>query len=573
MLKQPDEKFGELLVNQGMLTPEQLDLAMRKKRSSGEELATTVVKGGWAGADQVLRLFADFLEIPFLELGDYNIDPAALATLPKEKCHKYGVLPVFLIGNVLTVATSEPTDVGLIDAIRSETGLAVEPAVSTPEAIAAALEHHFGPNLQLDGAMDAVIQKIQQEAKPEEDKKSADNLKKIAEDAPVIQLVNLIIGQAIRDGASDIHVEPDEDCLRVRNRIDGVLRETLLPPKNLQAAITSRIKILSEMDIAESRIPQDGRFQVTMEERVVDIRCSMLPTVYGENIVMRILDKGSLMLNLEDLGLSPEMLKRLKSILASSYGIILVTGPTGSGKTTTLYSCLNNLNNADVNIITVEDPVEYRLKLIRQAHVNVKAGLTFANGLRSILRQDPDIVMVGEIRDSETAKIAVEAALTGHLVLSTLHTNDAPGALTRLSEMGVEPFLISSSTVGVIAQRLVRKICSKCRVSYHPSVELLQELGINAQQAKAPSGREWVFYRGQGCANCKNSGYRGRCGIYEIMTMDEEIRKLCLQHASTDQIKKAALKAGMRTLRQDGLFKVLRGITTIEEVIQATNID
>lgn len=567
MLKQSDEKFGDLMVSRGVLTLEQLDQALRRKRTTGEELPITVIKGGMASSEQVLRLLADFLDIPYLELSDYNIDKAAFSCMPKERWYKYGVLPVFLIGNVLTVAMSNPTDVGLIDAIRTETGKDIEPAVSTAEAISAALEQHFGPNVRLDGAMDEVIQKIRQEQKPEDDKKSADNLKKLAEDAPVIQLVNLVIGQAIKDGASDIHVEPDEDCLRVRNRVDGVLRETLLPPKNLQAAISSRIKILAEMDIAETRIAQDGRFQVNLDNKEVDIRCSVLPTVYGENIVMRILDKSSLMLNLEDLGMAQEMFKRLKSILGSSYGIILVTGPTGSGKTTTLYSCLNYLNNTEVNIITVEDPVEYRLKLIRQSQVNVKAGLTFASGLRSILRQDPDIVMVGEIRDSETAKIAVEAALTGHLVLSTLHTNDAPGALTRLSEMGVEPFLIASSTVGVIAQRLVRKICTKCKVKYRPSVELLKEIGLDPQR------REWIFYKGEGCNNCKKSGYRGRCGIYEVMVLDEEIRKLCLQHASTDQIKRAALKAGMRTLRQDGLLKVVNGITSVEEVMQATNID
>lgn len=567
MLKKTDEKFGDLLVASGVLTLEQLDAAWRKKRSTGDELAETIIKNGWATADEVLRLLADFLEIPFIDLSDYSIDQAALASLPKEKAYKYSVLPVFLIGNALTVAMSDPGDVGLIDTIRRETGMEVEPAVSTAPAIANALEQYYGPNANFDGAMDAVMQKIQQEQKLEEDKKTAENLQRLAEDAPVIQLVNLIISQAVKDGASDIHIEPDEDCLRVRNRIDGVLCETLLPPKNLQAAITSRIKILAEMDIAESRMPQDGRFQMSLDGKEVDIRCSMLPTVYGENIVMRILDKSSLLLNLDDLGLSAEMFKRLQTILASSYGIILVTGPTGSGKTTTLYSCLNAKNNAEVNIITIEDPVEYKLKLIRQSQVNVKAGLTFAAGLRSILRQDPDIVMVGEIRDSETAKTAVEAALTGHLVLSTLHTNDAPGALTRLSEMGVEPFLIASATEGVIAQRLVRKICPKCRVAYRPHTELLKEIGLNPQQ------REWIFYKGQGCAHCKNTGYRGRCGIYEIMVMDEEIRTLCLQRASTDLIKKAALKNGMRTLRQDGYLKVLRGITSIEEVLQATNSD
>jgi type IV pilus assembly protein PilB len=566
MRKNNDENLGQLLLNRGIINTEQFEQVKRDQRATGGDWASIIIRRGWAGSDVVLRCVADLWEIPFIELADYTIDAEALATVPKEIAFKYQVIPLFRLDNALTLATSDPGNVEVIDVIRRETGLSVELVVSTQEDILAALEQHHGPAASFEGAIDEVIQKIQDE-KPPETQPNKDNLTKIAEEAPVVQLVNLIISQAIKDGASDIHLEPEEDSLVVRNRVDGVLREALSPPKNLQAAITSRIKILAEMDIAESRVPQDGRFQVRLQDREIDIRCSALPTVYGENIVMRILDKSSLMINLESLGLTEIMFKRFRAILDSSYGIILVTGPTGSGKTTTLYSCLNALNTPDVNIITVEDPVEYRLKRIRQAQVNAKAGLTFASGLRSILRQDPDIVMVGEIRDSETAKIAVEAALTGHLVLSTLHTNDAPGALTRLSEMGVEPFLIASATVGVIAQRLVRKICVKCRQAYRPSPELLRELGFD------PAQRDWVFYKGAGCSQCKNTGHRGRCGIYEIMTITEEIRNLCLQRASSDQIKKAALKEGMRTLRQDGFLKALKGITTIEEVVRATNTD
>jgi type II secretory ATPase GspE/PulE/Tfp pilus assembly ATPase PilB-like protein len=380
--------------------------------------------------------------------------------------------------------------------------------------------------------------------------------------------VNLIVSQAIHDRASDIHIEPEQKSLQVRYRIDGLLHEALSPPKHLQAAIISRLKILAQLDIAESRIPQDGRFQVTVQGREIDIRVSTLPTVYGENVVLRLLDKSSLMLNLEELGLGPEPLRLFKGMLASSYGVILVSGPTGSGKTTTLYSALQAINTPDKNIITIEDPVEYRLKGIRQSQVNVKAGLTFASGLRSILRQDPDIIMVGEIRDQETAKIAVEAALTGHLVLSTIHTNDAPGGLTRLTEMGVEPFLTASATIGIVAQRLVRKLCERCKKPYQPNSVALSELNLKKEIAK-----DVVLYRGEGCSACRNTGFTGRLGIYEVMTINQEIQELALSHSASAQIKRAAFRNGMLSLRQDGLAKALKGVTSLEEVIRVTNAD
>ena len=568
MLKRNDHKLGEILLSKRIVTTEQLDIAEKERQATGEDLAAILIRRGYARSQDVLRCVAEQLELPYIELSDYTIDPEAIGVLSKEIAYKCHVIPIFKIGNVLTVAMTDPGDVSIIDALRRSTGLEIEPVISSHEEIQAALEDHYGPREILDGSIDEMIQKIQDE-QPEEpqEKPETEKLKQIAEDAPVIKLVNLIIGQAIRDGASDIHINPEEDMLRVRYRIDGILHEAFSPPKNLQAAITSRIKILAEMDIAESRAPQDGRFQISFEGKTVDLRVSTLPTVYGENIVMRLLDKSSLMLNLEDLGLEPNMFRRLKTMLTSAYGIILVTGPTGSGKTTTLYSCLNALNTPDKNIITVEDPVEYRLKLIRQAQVNPKAGLTFASGLRSILRQDPDIIMVGEIRDSETAKIAVEAALTGHLVLSTLHTNDAAGAITRLIEMGVEPFLVASATVGVIAQRLVRRICSRCKRSYTPPADYLYDLGFN------PNQRQWIFYKGEGCSYCKGTGYKGRAGIHEIMLINEEIRALCIKNAPSELIKKAALKSGMRTLRQDGFLKALKGITSIEEVIRVTNVE
>jgi type II secretory ATPase GspE/PulE/Tfp pilus assembly ATPase PilB-like protein len=388
-------------------------------------------------------------------------------------------------------------------------------------------------------------------------------------ETPVVKLVNLIISQAIQEKASDIHIEPEEKSLMVRFRIDGILYESLNPPKALQAAIISRIKILADLDIAESRIPQDGRYQVSLNGREIDLRVSTLPTVYGENVVLRILDKGSLALDLTKLGFEHDAFRQFREMLASSYGVILVSGPTGSGKTTTLYSALQSINTADKNIITVEDPVEYRLRRIRQSQVNVKAGLTFAAGLRSILRQDPDIIMVGEIRDHETAQIAVESALTGHLVLSTIHTNDAPGGLTRLTEMGVEPFLTASATVGIMAQRLVRRLCDNCKQAYTPKPAILKKLGLDHGGAQ----KQRVFYQGAGCQKCKNSGYKGRQGIYELMQLNQEIRELTLKNASSDQIKRAAYNNGMRSLRRDGLIKALKGITSLEEVFRVTNLD
>ena len=567
MLKQNDEKLGEILVDRGYITFDILEKALKEQSTTREDLAALILRRGYAKSEDVLRCVAEQLEIPYLELEDYSIDKEATLLLPKEMAYQFRVIPVFKIGNVLTVAMSNPSDVAITDSLRRTTKLEIEPAISPAEDIKNALIEIYGPSEVIDTSYDEVIEKIQAEQPQKEEEKSAETLKEAAEDAPVIKLVNLIIGQAISDGASDIHISPEEDKLLVRYRVDGMLRDAFTPPKNLQAAIISRMKILSEMDIAETRIPQDGRCQATFSNHAVDLRVSTLPTVYGENIVCRILDKSSLMINLEDLGFGEENLANLTQALSSSYGILLVTGPTGSGKTTTLYSCLNKINTPDKNIITIEDPVEYRLPLIRQAQVNAKAKMTFAAGLRSILRQDPDIVMVGEIRDSETAKIAVEAALTGHLVLSTLHTNDAPGAVTRLIEMGVEPFLVASAAIGVLAQRLVRKICSKCKYAYKPEPDLLTELGFN------PSQRNWVFYRGKGCKHCNQQGYRGRMGIYEILLFNEEIRTLCLQSATSDEIKKAAVRAGMRTLRQDGFVKALKGITTIEEVMRATNVD
>jgi type IV pilus assembly protein PilB len=567
LIKEEDKKFGELLVKKGIITPEQLVEALRFKKLHDEELIQILMQKGFANSKDLFVCLADHHNIPFIELHDYAIDPEVLKIVPKELAYKCKVFPLFKIENNLMVTMINPGDVNVIDTLHRETGYDIEPAVSLESDILDALETHYGIPKNFDYSYDEVIETLEAEKPKDEETTSAEKLKQLSAEAPVVKLVNLIITQAILDRASDIHLEPEDKNLRVRYRIDGILHEALSPPKHLQAAIISRIKILAELDIAESRIPQDGRFQISLGGREIDLRVSTLPTVYGENVVLRILDKSGLMLNLEDLGFAEGLLKQFKVMLSSSYGIILVSGPTGSGKTTTLYSALQSINTIDKNIITIEDPVEYRLNLIRQSQVNIKSGLTFATGLRSILRQDPDVIMVGEIRDSETAKIAVESALTGHLVLSTIHTNDAPGGLTRLTEMGVEPFLTGSATIGILAQRLVRKICDQCKKSYRPNPAIFEEIGYRLTKTDP------VFYRGEGCKSCKNTGYKGRMGIYEIMTVNDAIRELTLKNASTDQIKKAAIKNGMRSLRQDGLLKAIKGITTLEEVFRVTNVD
>ena len=568
LLKTSSHKLLEHLAERGLIREQQTEQILREYHDSGEPLTRLIQRLGQVPEDDVLQAVAEVFEIPYVKLSEYAIDPDALDLVPAELARDLRVIPLFRIGDVLTVAMAEPGDVTIIDRLHVLTDLEIEPAVASESDILTAIEEHYGLPTVIDDSLDQVLQEIVEEQPESEHEESpAEQLKAIAEEAPVIKLVNLVIAQAIRDRASDIHIEPEEKHLRVRYRIDGMLHEAFQPPKNLQAAITSRIKILAQMDIAETRVPQDGRFQVRLDNKEIDIRVSTLPTVHGENIVMRILDKSSLRFGLEELGFLPDTLEKVKQMLSSSYGIILVTGPTGSGKTTTLYSALQSINTIDKNIITIEDPVEYRLPLVRQSQVNPKAGMTFAAGLRSILRQDPDVVMVGEIRDSETAQIAVQAALTGHLVLSTLHTNDAPGAITRLTEMGVEPFLTASATIGVIAQRLVRKLCSKCRAPYQPSAEVLKRFHIK------PKGGSLTFYRAEGCSQCKNTGYKGRIGIYEVMVMDDQLRELTLKRASAEELRKVAIRSGMRTLRQDGLLKVAKGITTLEEVARVTNLE
>ncbi len=556
------KKLGEMLIQAGLVTEEQVKDALKIQKETGKRLGKILVQQNLITEENMVSFLSEQLGIPCANLKDYLIDPEIINLVSEDIARRYILIPLFKVGDVLTVAMSDPSNVFALDEVGYKAGgCAVEPILATENEIMKSIDQYYG----VVGSIDDVVKSIDTKGLGLDDKEiETKRLQGIAEEAPVIKLVNLIIMEAIREGASDIHIEPEEDILRTRFRVDGVLHEASITPKHLQSAIVSRIKIMSELNIAERRVPQDGRFQIKVENRNIDVRVSSFPTVHGENVVMRLLDTSSILLTVEQLGFSPNILEEYDGIIRKPYGIILVTGPTGSGKTTTLYASLHTINSIDKNIITVEDPVEYRLKLIRQCQINPKAGLTFASGLRSILRQDPDVIMVGEIRDLETAEIAIQSALTGHLVFSTLHTNDAPSTVTRLIDMGVEPFLISSSVIGVIAQRLVRKICNDCKVSYIPQPNVIDELGVKGDKEQIK------FYKGGGCKKCLETGYKGRIGIIELLTLNEQIRDLIVNKASADVIRKSAREFGMQTMREDGLQKVINGVTSIEEVLRVT---
>jgi len=558
--KKQKRSLGDSLVEEGVITSEQLKKAKAEEKRSGLRLRKILVKMGFMSEEDLVSFLSNKLGLPRIELSGYLVDPKTIELIPENLARKHELVPLFKIGNRITCAMVDPWNVFALDEVRMKTGMIVEPAVATETEVKKALDEHYGAK----GTMEDVIKSIDE--KNLDIKEGEIDLKKlegIAEEPVVIKLVNLIVMKAVREGASDIHIEPEEDTLKTRFRVDGVLHEVSSPPKHLQSAIISRIKIMANLDIAERRAPQDGRFTLKMEGKEIDIRVSCMPTIYGENIVMRLLDVSSALLSLTETGFSKEVLEKYQKLIFHPHGMILVTGPTGCGKTTTLYVSLDKINNVEKNIITIEDPVEYKLPGIRQMQVNPKVDLTFANGLRSMLRQDPDVIMVGEIRDSETAEIAIHSALTGHLVFSTLHTNDAAGALTRMIDMGVEPFLVSSSVIGVLAQRLVRTICKDCKEEYTPTEEELRDIGLLGE-----SGIK--FYRGKGCAKCMNTGYKGRIGIFELMIMDEAIRKLTIAKAPHDEIRKQAVSSGMITLKQDGIQKIKSGVTTVEEMLRAT---
>ena len=561
----------ELLVKENRLTQDQAQKAMADQRRSGERLATVLTRLAFITEDELLDFLSRKYGIPVINLGRVEVDSDILRLVRKEIVQKYQVFPVRKVGNTLTLALSDPTVVLAIDDVQFATGLHVIPVLAAESTIRAAIDHNYSSDVddikklidQESTGGDTNLELVAQQSKVD-----IAELGREADEAPTIRFVNLIVADAIRKRASDIHLEPYEKVFRVRYRIDGVLHDMMNPPKQMEPAILSRVKIMANLDIAERRLPQDGRLSVKFQNREIDLRVSSLPTIYGEKIVMRVLDKGSVVLDLARLGFEEDDLARFKKIITTPYGMILVTGPTGSGKSTTLYAAIATINNPDINIITAEDPVEFNIAGINQVLVREDIGYNFAAALRAFLRQDPDVILVGEMRDLETAQIAIRAALTGHLVFSTLHTNDAPSTVTRLEDMGIPPFLISSSLLLVIAQRLVRRICLECREPVQVPVSALIDVGFRPEEAESLR-----VYAGKGCANCANTGYKGRISVHEIMWMIPELQEAIVRQRPANEIKDIAVKAGMRTLRQTGLRKVANGLTTIDEVLRVTFAD
>ena len=551
------KQLGEILVEQGLVTPEQLDSALEEHTRVGKLLGRVLIDMGFIKENDLVRALAQQVGLEFVDLTEYRIEPWAPTLLPENVARRYRALPIGERDGKLLVAMSDPANVYALDDIRIITGREIHALVATASDIEQALRKHSGLDQQVEGL-------AAEAAQDTDDLGGLEDGEAAAAEAPIVKLVTAIMSQAVGDRASDIHIEPTEKDVRVRFRVDGVLHEVMHSPKKIQSGLISRLKIMSDMDIAEKRIPQDGRIAIRVQGKAIDLRVVTLPTVFGEKVVMRILDKSSALMNLDDLGFLESQFKRFEIAYRKPYGAILVTGPTGAGKSTTLYATLNILNKPDVNIITVEDPVEYRLRGINQVQVHNQAGLTFAMALRSILRNSPDIILVGEIRDRETAMIAVESALTGHLVLSSLHTNDAPSAITRLTEMEVEPFLVASAIDCVVAQRLARKLCEKCKEAYRPDHVELKAAGFPED--------EWEgvveIFRPVGCSACSKTGYRGRMGLYEVMPVSEEIERLTVERSSADDIKKVAVEQGMLTLKHDGLEKVKLGWTSIEDVLR-----
>ena len=549
------KKLGDILLERRLISVEQLDAALAEQAQVGRSLGRVLVDSGVLTEPQLVAALAAQIGLRFVDLADTPIDGSAIGRVPGPVCRRHTAVPIAVEDGRLVLAMADPANVFAIDDIRSVSGMDVRPVVATRSDVLATIDRCY----RADDALDDLSLALESE---EEDDLSS--VKEIVEDAPIVKFVNLLITQAIADRASDIHLEPAEHDLRVRFRIDGVLHEVMRSPKAIQSGVISRLKIMADINIAERRIPQDGRLSVTAQGRKVDLRVATLPTVWGEKVVMRILDTSTARLDLADLGFSAGNFSRYAESYLKPYGMILVTGPTGSGKSTTLYATLNIVNRAEVNIITVEDPVEYRLAGINQVQTNQKAGLTFSAALRSILRSDPDVVLIGEIRDHETAQIAVEAALTGHLVLSTLHTNDAPSAVTRLTEMGIEPFLVGSAVDCVLAQRLARKLCAKCRDPYQPTPDALRAAKFPWNEGDEPP----TLYRAAGCPACSHTGYHGRLALHEVMQVSEEIERLAVERASASAIDSVARAQGMVSLREDGMAKVSAGITSLDEVLR-----
>ncbi len=569
-------KLGEILLKENLISPEQLKQALEHQKSNGGRLGNTLVKLGFLSDDEVTAVLSRQYGVPSINLSYFEVDPNVIKLIPMETAIKYQVLPLSRVGSSLTLAMVDPTNVFAMDDIKFMTGFNIEPVVASETAITEAIKKHYGSAEEAERKkeLEEIVSFIDEGATESVELEAEDQaglnlaeLEKAAEEAPVIKLVNYILTDAVKRGASDIHMEPYEKEYRVRYRVDGMLMTIMNPPNKLRDAIISRVKIMAKLDISEKRLPQDGRIMIKFmkdgRKKQLDFRVSVLPTLHGEKIVMRLLDKENLRLDMTKLGFEPESLAKFQKAIFKPYGMVLVTGPTGSGKTNTLYSSISQLNKPDTNIITAEDPVEFQLPGINQVQMKEQIGLNFAAALRSFLRQDPNIILVGEIRDFETAEIAIKAALTGHLVLSTLHTNDAPSTISRLMNMGIEPFLVATSVHLIAAQRLARRICAECKVEDHVTPQVLIDAGYTPEEAKSVK-----VFKGQGCATCGNKGYKGRLGLYEVLEISDDLRELILVGASALEIKKKAIEQGMISLRRSGLIKVAAGLTTLEEVIR-----
>jgi type IV pilus assembly protein PilB len=556
------DKLGEILVREGLISQEQLKRALQEQKATGMRLGYTLVKLGLIEETEVTKMLARQYRMPAVDLSRFEVDQKILKLLPPDIALKHTVLPLKREGRTLTIAIADPNNITAIEDIKFITRCDVFPVVAGEYTLRNAIDRYYQ---QSDAQLQNLLRSVEAEEdlevveeQQDEDVKAQD----IAEDAPVVKLINGLLTDAVKRGASDIHIEPFEHELRVRYRVDGALQEVMKPPIKMRAALTSRVKIMAQLNIAERRVPQDGRIKLKMGVRVIDFRVSTLPVLFGEKIVLRILDKGNLTFDLSKFGFEPKAEGDLMKAILNPYGMVLVTGPTGSGKTTTLYSALSKINTIEVNIMTAEDPVEYNLMGINQVLVRNEVGMTFAAALKAFLRQDPNIIMVGEVRDLETGSIAIKAALTGHLVLSTLHTNDAPSTVTRMIDMGIEPFNVASAVNLIVAQRLVRRICTGCKQEHAYTDEELHAMGIDR--------KDGPFYKGAGCDVCNTTGYKGRQGLYEVMLMTSSLRRLVLRGGSTEELREQAVKDGMLTLRMDGMVKVKRGITTLEEVVKET---
>ncbi len=567
------QRLGDLLVKEKIITPEQLEQATKAQKEGNVRLGSALVKLGFLTDEDVTNFLSRQYGVPAINLSYFEIDPAVVKLIPFETAKRYQILPLSRVGASLTIAMVDPTNVFAMDDIKFMTGFNIEPVVASESSILTGIDKAYGGKTEED--LETVMQSMSEmsesdiEVQAEEQEMELSQLEKAADEAPVVKLVNLVLTDAVKRGASDIHIEPYEKEFRVRFRIDGVLLAIMNPPLKLKDAITSRLKIMAKLDISEKRLPQDGRIMIKYlkdgKKKELDFRVSTVPTLFGEKIVLRLLDKENLRLDMTKLGFEQESLTKFERQILKPYGMVLVTGPTGSGKTNTLYSSVARLNTVETNIMTAEDPVEFQLAGINQVQMKEQIGLNFASALRAFLRQDPNIILVGEIRDFETAEIAVKAALTGHLVLSTLHTNDAPSTISRLMNMGIEPFLVATSVNLICAQRLVRRICSQCKEPLQILPQALRDAGYTPEESE-----KVIIHHGRGCATCNNTGYKGRVGLYEVMEINDELRELILVGASALELKKKALETGMITLRRSGLLKVALGHTTMEEVLRET---